>query len=166
VVIVPASLHVCGFGSLDPATLYALLRLRVDVFVVEQECPYPELDGRDEEQGTVHLWAADDDDVGLPPVAYLRMLQEPDGSRRIGRVCVAAGHRGSGLAGRLIDEALRLAGRDVVVLDAQSYLRGWYERLGFGVSGPEFVEDGIPHLPMRRPPLPPHVTDVETSRRS
>ena len=149
-VIVPASLNVCGFGSLDPATLYALLRLRVDVFVVEQECPYPELDGRDDEPGTVHLWAAADDDADQPPVAYLRMLQEPDGSRRIGRVCVAAGHRGSGLAGRLVDEALRLAGGDVVVLHAQTYLRGWYERFGFAVSGPEFVEDGIAHLPMRR----------------
>ena len=148
--IVPASLHARGFASLDPATLYALLRLRVEVFVVEQQCAYPELDGRDDEPGTVHVWAAESDHVELPPVAYLRLLVEPDDSRRIGRVCVAATHRGDGLAAMLMDESLRLAAGHDVVLDAQSHLRGWYERLGFTVSGAEFVEDGIAHLPMRR----------------
>ena len=147
----PASLHSRRFDSLDPATLYALLRLRVDVFVVEQQCPYPELDGRDDEPGTWHVWASSADDAELPPVGYLRMLVEPDGSHRIGRVCVAPGRRGEGLAGRLVAEALRLAAGHDVVLDAQSYLRGWYERLGFTPSGAEFVEDGISHLPMRRP---------------
>ena len=147
-VIVPASLHACGFAALDPATLYALLRLRVDVFVVEQACPYPELDGRDTEPGTWHVWAAD----GERPVAYLRVLAEADGSYRIGRVCVATGHRGEGLAGLLMEEGLRLAAGRRVVLDAQSYLRDWYERFGFSVSGPEFVEDGIAHLPMSSSP--------------
>ena len=145
-VIVPARLHACGFASLDTATLYALLRLRVDVFVVEQECAYPELDGRDTEPGTRHMWLADSD----LPLAYLRLLVEPDGSYRIGRVCVDSGHRGRGLAWRLVVEAVRLSAGLDVVLDAQTHLRGWYEQLGFTVSGPEFVEDGIPHLPMRR----------------
>ncbi len=145
-VIVPASLHSCGFASLDTATLYALLRLRVDVFVVEQECAYAELDGRDTDACTRHLWAADADE----PLAYLRLLVEPDGSRRIGRVCVRSGHRGTGLARQLVVEALRQSAGHDVVLDAQTYLRGWYEQLGFIVSGAEFVEDGIPHLPMRR----------------
>jgi ElaA protein len=148
VVIVPASLHACGFAALDPTTLYALLRLRVDVFVVEQSCAYPELDGRDTEPGTWHVWAAD----GGRPVAYLRVLSEADGSYRIGRVCVAAGHRGAGLAALLMDEALRLTAGRRVVLDAQSYLRDWYERFGFSVCGPEFVEDGIAHLPMSSSP--------------
>jgi ElaA protein len=147
VVIVPASLHACGFAALDPTTLYALLRLRVDVFVVEQSCAYPELDGRDTEPGTWHVWAD-----GGRPVAYLRVLSEADGSYRIGRVCVAAGHRGAGLAGLLMDEALRLTAGRRVVLDAQSYLRDWYERFGFSVCGPEFVEDGIAHLPMSSSP--------------
>jgi ElaA protein len=146
VVIVPASLHACAFDALDTVTLYALLRLRVDVFVVEQVCAYPELDGRDTEPGTRHLWAA----VGQRPLAYLRLLAEPDGTGRIGRVCVDRGHRGEGLAARVMAEALRLAGDTTLVLDAQSHLRGWYERQGFAVTGPEFVEDGIPHLPMRR----------------
>ena len=145
-VIVPASVHASPFSSLDPVTLYALLRLRVDVFVVEQACAYPELDGRDTEPGTWHVWAAEADQ----PVGYLRMLVEPDRAYRIGRVCVARGHRGNGLAYTLMTEALRLAADQPVVLDGQSYLRGWYERLGFDVCGPEFVEDGIAHLPMCR----------------
>src|SRR5690606_7197202 len=81
----PASLHVAAFADLDAATLYALLRLRVDVFVVEQRCPYPELDGRDTEPATRHLWL----ELSRTPVAYLRILAEPDGAARIGRVVVA-----------------------------------------------------------------------------
>ncbi len=145
-VIVPAQLRTAAFTSLDTATLYALLRLRVDIFVVEQRCTYPELDGRDLDPGTVHVWATDSGEV----VAYLRLLPEPDGARRIGRVCVAARRRGSGLARRLVSEAMRLAEGHPIVLDAQSHLAGWYERLGFGVVGAEFVEDGIPHVAMRR----------------
>jgi ElaA protein len=130
------------------ATLYELLRLRVEIFVVEQKCAYPELDGRDTEPETVHLWAADRGEV----VGYLRILVEPDGSARIGRVAVVPPARGTGLAGRLMVEALEhIAGRPCV-LDAQTYLAGFYSRLGFTVTGPEFLEDGIPHVPMRREP--------------
>lgn len=143
---VEAQVRHATFAGLDPRTLHDLLRLRVDVFVVEQRCAYPELDGRDTEPGTLHLWSGD------PLVGYLRLLTEPDRTRRIGRVCVASGHRRSGLAGRLVAEALRLAGDDPVVLDAQSHLAGWYERFGFSVHGAGFVEDGIPHVPMRREP--------------
>jgi ElaA protein len=136
------------FTELDVATLYELLRLRVEIFVVEQKCAYPELDGRDTEPETVHLWAADRGEV----VGYLRILVEPDGSARIGRVAVVPPARGTGLAGRLMVEALEhIAGRPCV-LDAQTYLAGFYSRLGFTVTGPEFLEDGIPHVPMRREP--------------
>lgn len=137
-----------AFGELDAATLYALLRLRVDVFVVEQRCAYPELDGRDTEPGTVHHWIADGDEVA----ACLRVLEEPDGAARIGRVAVARHARGAGLAGRLLAAALaELEGRRCM-LDAQRHLTGLYERFGFSPCGPEFVEDGIPHVPMRRDP--------------
>jgi ElaA protein len=134
------------FSDLDASTLYALLRLRVDVFVVEQQCAYPELDGRDVEAATLHVWLDHDGE----PAAYLRILTEPGGERRIGRVCTAAGYRGGGAAARLMAEALRLVGDAPCVLDAQSYLVGFYERLGFAPTGPEYVEDGIPHVPMRR----------------
>lgn len=138
--------HVAAFGDLDPYTLYALLRLRVDVFVVEQVCPYPELDGRDTEPGTRHLWLAGDSGA---PVAYLRILQEPGGVR-IGRVVTAPEARGGGLAGRLMETALEVAGDRTVRLEAQTGARGLYARYGFTVDGPEYVEDGIPHVPMVR----------------
>jgi ElaA protein len=140
-------LHVAAFDELPPGTLYALLKLRVDVFVVEQRAPYPELDGRDTEPGTRHVWLA----AGDAPLAYLRILDEPGGAARIGRVCVAAAARGSGLAGRLMRATLDLLGPRPTVLDAQAHLAGFYARLGYVPTGPEFVDDdGIPHLPMAR----------------
>lgn len=134
------------FADLDVGTLYALLRLRVDVFVVEQHCAYAELDGHDAEPDTWHLWTADE----TGPSAYLRLLAEP-GGRRIGRVCTRSDARGTGLAELIMREALRLAGSALVGLDAQSQLVAWYERFGFTPDGPEFLEDGIPHVPMVRP---------------
>jgi ElaA protein len=139
-------LHEAGFDELTTSTLYALLRLRVDVFVVEQHCPYPELDGRDTEPGTRHLWTTRD---GLP-VGYLRTLVEPDGGARIGRVCVAGSERGTGLARRLMVAALDRLGDKPVTLDAQAHLTGFYASFGFAPSGPGYVEDGIPHVPMTR----------------
>ena len=135
--------------DLDALTLYALLRLRTDVFVVEQECPYPELDGRDAEPNTEHLWV----DVDGVPVATLRILHEAGGAPcRIGRVATRRDHRGRGYAAALVAEALRRVGGAPVEIDAQTYLEEWYGRFGFRRSGPDFLEDGIPHLPMRRDP--------------
>lgn len=141
-----SSVWVAAFTDLDASTLYGLLRLRVDVFVVEQRCSYRELDGRDTEPSTQHLWTAD----STGPTAYLRVLAEPSGWR-IGRVCTRRNARGAGLAGRLMDAAVHLTGDAPVVLDAQSPLAGWYERFGFTVCGAPFLEDGIPHVPMARP---------------
>ncbi|BCL16436.1 GNAT family N-acetyltransferase [Micromonospora sagamiensis] len=141
-------LRVASFADLDTRTFHDLLRLRIDVFVVEQECPYPELDGRDVEPGTRHLWLAEDG----TPVAYLRILADPGGVERIGRVVVAPAARGGGHAGRLMTEALAVVGHRPCVLEAQSHLVDFYARYGFTVSGPEYVEDGIPHTPMRREP--------------
>lgn len=130
-------------------TLYALLRLRVDVFVVEQACPYPELDGRDLEVGTRHVWLAPPGDP-TDVASYLRLLPAPDGVRRIGRVVTAPAHRGKGLGAELVRWVLA-AHPGPWVLDAQAHLEGFYAALGFAVSGPGFVEDGIPHVPLRRP---------------
>ena len=136
-----------GLDDLTPATLYALLRLRVDVFVVEQHCPYPELDGRDLEPGTEHRWLED----AAGPLAYLRVLAEPDGVR-VGRVCTRGDARGAGHAARLVTEVVEQHGAAPIVLDAQAYLVGFYAGFGFVATGPEFLEDGIAHVPMRRPP--------------
>lgn len=137
-------LRVASFEEMPSRTAYAVWALRSQVFVVEQECAYQDLDGRDLEPGTRHLWVEAQDG----PVAYLRVLE--DGSHvRVSRVVTHSRARGRGLAAALVTAAIDLApGRDVV-LDAQSHLAGWYRRLGFVRDGEEFVEDGIPHLPMR-----------------
>lgn len=137
--------RVARFDELDARTGYLLWQLRESVFVVEQECPYPELDGRDLEPGTRHVWVEDDG----RPVGYLRVLDDGD-ALRVGRVLVAPSHRGQRLAERLMASALEIVGDRPCRLDAQSYLEGWYARFGFTRSGDEFVEDGIPHVPMTR----------------
>ncbi|MEJ8279137.1 GNAT family N-acetyltransferase [Pseudonocardia spirodelae] len=141
-------LHRARAADLDPATLYALLALRTAVFVVEQECPYQELDGRDLEPGTTHHWLAADDGGVL---ATLRLLRDPRGVLRIGRVCTRADARGRGLGHRLMDAALDEAGDAPVVLDAQQVQTAFYARHGFVPAGEPFVEDGIPHVPMALP---------------
>jgi ElaA protein len=148
------------FADLDAATLYGILRLRVDVFVVEQRCPYPELDGRDREAGTVHAWVEHDG----RPVAYLRILQDPQNAR-IGRVCTEPAHRGAGLSAQLLTAALDLVGDTPCVLDAQSHLTSFYAKFGFAAAGAEFVEDGIPHVPMRRQGYGSAATNSATDRR-
>ncbi len=135
------------FDDLTPRRLYDLLRLRVDVFVVEQDCPYPELDGRDTEPETEHLWVDVDGDVA----ATVRVLAG-DGCRHIGRVATAQAHRGRGYAARLMQEAIRRIGDEPVEIGAQAYLEAWYGRFGFVRSGEDYLEDGILHLPMRREP--------------
>jgi ElaA protein len=137
------------WAALDPATLHDVVRLRVDVFVVEQACPYPELDGRDVEPGTEHVWVAA---AGLPVAAYLRVLAEPDGARRVGRVVTHPSARGRGLAALLLSDVLSRHADVPLVLDAQAHLEAWYARFGFAATGPAFDEDGIAHVPMRREP--------------
>ncbi|MGY1836129.1 GNAT family N-acetyltransferase [Blastococcus sp. SYSU DS0510] len=136
-----------AFADLTPFEVYALCRLRVDVFVVEQECPYPELDGRDVEPATEHLWFEEAGEV----LATVRVLDD-GATRAIGRVATAERARGRGLAGRLIEEALATYGGGPLTLGAQAHLEHWYARFGFRTSGPGYVEDGIPHVPMRREP--------------
>lgn len=171
-------LHVAGFSDLDIITLYAILRLRSDVFVVEQECAYADVDGRDVEPGTRHVWltatgsvtaadsvtatepaavvserTGDTDRTNTAPriLAYLRILNDPDGAARIGRVCVARDARRAGHAATLMAAALDLIGTDRdTVLDAQAYATRLYEDAGFVRDGEEFLDDGIMHVPMRR----------------
>ena len=139
--------HVSRFDELEPRVAYALWALRSRVFVVEQQAVYLDLDGRDTEPGTWHLWCAGADGV---PVATLRVVED-GGELRVGRVATDEAHRGRGLAGLMMREVLGRWGSAPVVLDAQTYLERWYAGFGFVVTGPEFAdEDGIPHVPMRR----------------
>ncbi|MEJ7706886.1 MAG: GNAT family N-acetyltransferase [Nocardioidaceae bacterium] len=141
------AVHVASFTELASVVAYRLWRLRIAVFVVEQQCPYQELDGRDIEPTTRHVWTT----VGDEPIGCLRILAEPDGAARIGRVCVRSDARGTGLAEVLMRAALNVVGDRASVLDAQTRLGRWYARFGYETSGAEFEEDGIPHLPHASP---------------
>lgn len=132
--------------EITAAELYPLLRLRVDVFVVEQECPYPELDGRDLSASTVHVWWRPGDEV----LGYLRLLRDDDGTHRIGRVCTALSARGSGLGALLMKAAMDRVGDEAAVLAAQTYALDFYARFGFVPEGDRYLEDGIEHQSMRR----------------
>lgn len=132
--------------EITAAELYPLLKLRVDVFVVEQECPYPELDGRDLLPTTVHVWWQPADEV----VGYLRLLRDQDGTHRIGRVCTTLSARGSGLGALLMKAAMEHVGDDEAVLEAQTYALNFYARFGFVAEGERYLEDGIEHRTMRR----------------
>lgn len=138
------------FRELTVDELYEFLRLRCDVFVVEQECAYHELDGRDREPETRHVWfelAAAPNVVAI--VAYLRVLYDAS-TMRIGRVVTDPHWRAQGLAGELLAAVINETNHEVV-LDAQSRLAAFYTGFGFAVDGDEFIEDGIAHVPMRRP---------------
>jgi ElaA protein len=134
-------------GELDAGTLYRILSLRSAVFVVEQDCVYLDLDGRDLEPHARQLWIESDGAV----LATLRLLRDPDGAARIGRVATIPSARSAGLARQLMARALELCADRETVLDAQSYLVEWYARFGFVRASAEYLEDGIPHVTMRRP---------------
>lgn len=138
------SVRTASFDELPRRTFHDIVRLRLDTFVVEQECVYHELDGRDVLPTTTHAWIEDGGEV----VAYLRIYPGDDGVTWIGRVVTAPSHRRRGLGARLLAHVLEIAGRPVRI-SAQTRLSAWYAALGFVRCGDDFLEDGILHTPMR-----------------
>ncbi|HZH27306.1 MAG TPA: GNAT family N-acetyltransferase [Azospirillaceae bacterium] len=139
------------FDALTPRELHDLLRLRCDVFVVEQACAFPEIDGKDPAAAHLLAFAAGGELVGC-----LRLFAPgPDKAARIGRVAVALVVRGTGLGRRLMAEALaevdRRFGAVPVDLSAQAHLERFYGGFGFLRIAQDYLEDGIPHCDMRRP---------------
>ena len=137
------------FGDIDPGTLYAILQLRADVFVLEQQSLYRDLDGRD--QAAHHLIISDDGTL----CGYLR-VEGPGMSREdavIGRVVFPPEARGKGLGRQAMREALAHIGREwgaaPVVLGAQCAQQGFYESLGFEVISETYDDGGIDHVDMR-----------------
>ncbi len=134
------------FRELTAEELFGIYCLRVAVFVVEQNCPYQEVDGPDRE--AYHLWLQDE--AGIQ--AYLRVL--PPGARfeeaAIGRVIAV--RRREGLGSRILREGITVArerfGAKAVRLEAQVYAKGLYEKAGFRAVSEECLEDGIPHVEM------------------
>lgn len=139
-----------AWQDLMPDTLYALLRLRSAIFVVEQNCVFPDMDGRD--PACEHLCGWDGDEL----VAYLRLV--PPGVRTpevsLGRVVVAQPARGRGLGRDVMLEGLRGCGRRhpgaPVKVSAQQHLEKFYGSLGFVRVGEPYDEDGIMHVDMIR----------------
>jgi len=132
--------------------LYAILKLRSEVFVVEQRCAYLDPDGQDLDGDTCHLMGWNDDQL----VAYLRLLdpESQGGDVVIGRVLTAPAGRGKGLGHEMMEQALKQAQKRwpevPIYLSAQAHLQGYYGRYGFVVAGEEYLEDDIPHIGMRR----------------
>lgn len=138
------------FDELTTTELYDLLRLRAEVFVVEQTCPFNDCDNYD--SASLHLWREENG----APVAYARIL--PPGvyykEASIGRVVVPKSHRNTGAGVVLMEEALRAAkttlpeGKGPVKIMAQQYLERWYEQFGFKTTSEPFLEDDIWHIEM------------------
>ena len=134
------------FDELSLDELYGLLKARVAVFVVEQQCPYQEIDGVDKE--SYHVFFREGSEI----IAYLRVV--PKGVKfeevSIGRVL--SFRRKNGIGSRLLSEGLKVAREQFhaqkVVLEAQVQAQAFYEKAGFVQVSPEFLEDGIPHIMM------------------
>lgn len=134
------------FNELSVKELFEILKLRVSVFVVEQKCPYQEVDDADLKACHIYL----KDETGI--IAYARVLpenttfQEPS----IGRVIAVK--RRCGLGIQIVSAGIQVAreefGAKCIVIEAQVYARKLYENLGFVQSSPEYLEDGIPHIKM------------------
>ncbi len=134
------------FEELTVKELYEILKLRVDVFVVEQNCPYPEIDDKDQE--AYHVWLRDEDGI----VSYLRVLDKGVSfeDAAVGRVISAKRRKGYGTI--VLKEGIRIAkekfGAEKITIEAQVYARKFYENVGFRQVSEEFLEDGIPHILM------------------
>lgn len=150
-------LHRVSGDQLTASQLHEILRLRVDVFVVEQNCPYHEIDGLDLCPDTEHAWFEDQRGV----TAYVRVLGVGTDDVRVGRVVTRADHRGGGVAASIIEAALERLGSVETRLEAQSHLVDYYGRFGYLADGAEYLEDGIPHTPMRR--TVPHARTSEAA---
>lgn len=132
-----------AFDELDGRLLYEILRLRSEIFVVEQTCIYLDLDRID--YRARHLTIEENGEL----VAAARWFDGPEGLT-LGRIVTRSDRRGRGHGKRLVREALARIGDVDVVMHAQAHLERFYRELGFAVEGLPFLEDGIPHLHMVR----------------
>lgn len=154
------SLRRYGFADFSAALLYELLQFRQAIFVVEQGCAYPDLDGLD--RNAHHLLLRSDGELA----GCLRLIPFPEQRRiKIGRVAVAETARGRGLARQMMIEAIARCRRDypdhAVTVSGQTYLAPFYESLGFVVTSPPYDDYGIPHVDMVLRPNPGHSGTAE-----
>lgn len=136
-------IFVKSFEELNIDELYEILRLRVDVFVVEQACPYPEIDGVD--KSSFHIFGKDNGEIA----AYARIYKEKD-EVHLGRVI--AKNRGQGHGNLILNEAIKAAyenyGNKKIHIEAQTYAKDFYAKAGFEERSQSFMMDGISHIKM------------------
>lgn len=142
--------YIKTFDELSNKELYEIIRARTEVFVVEQNCPYQELDNLD--SLCCHVYFKENGVIS----AYLRIV--PPGVRfrevSLGRIFTASSFRGKGLGLKIVEKGIKSAekiyGKCPIRIAAQTYARGFYEQLGFVKASDEFDEDGIVHIEMIR----------------
>ena len=136
------------FSELDTEDLYQILRLRSEVFVVEQDCVYQDLDNKD--QNAIHLYCKENSEI----VAYTRIFKAGDYYENpcIGRVVVSKKDRGNDLGKKIMIDSMEYIKQNIkgekIELSAQKYLDKFYKDLGFYKIGEDYLEDGIPHQRM------------------
>lgn len=132
------------FPELTTRELYEILKARAEIFVVEQNCVYQDLDDMDYQ--SLHVFFEEDGAV----TAYLRAYEKGDNTVQMGRVLTR--RHGTGLGGKLLREGIAQVRKrfnpERAYIEAQCYAVGYYEREGFRVCSEEFLEDGIPHVGM------------------
>ena len=136
------------FSELNIEELYQILRLRSEVFVVEQDCVYQDIDNKD--QNAIHLYYIDNDEI----VAYTRIFKAGHYYENpcIGRVVVSKKNRGKDLGKKIMIDSIEYIKQNIkgekIELSAQKYLDKFYKDLGFYKIGEDYLEDGIPHQRM------------------
>ncbi|EFH93651.1 GNAT family N-acetyltransferase [Finegoldia magna] len=133
------------FDKLTTQELFHIYKLRVDVFVVEQQCPYHEID--DIDLISYHIYLQNDNSIIL---AYCRLYKQ-ENTFHIGRVIATERRKGYGT--QIMKEAIKFATEklhaDSIIIEAQTYAQKFYEKLGFVQTSEPFEEDGIPHIRMK-----------------
>lgn len=140
-------LHIKQFNELNLNEFYEIIKLRIEVFVVEQNCPYQEVD--DIDKISTHLWLSDENDK---IIAYSRIFTE-NKDIHFGRVIVAKNARGSGVSNKLLNAILKFINEKYpnqdIKIGAQAHLQKMYSKFGFEPIGEIYLEDGIPHIDMK-----------------
>ena len=138
--------YIKRFDQLSTRELYQILKLRVDVFVVEQKCPYEEIDNLD--YHAIHVYFKEADEI----IAYLRILDKGVESEDVAIGRVISAKRRLGIGSKLLSEGIKAAKENLkaekIYIEAQSYARKFYENLGFKQISEEFLLDDIPHIKM------------------
>lgn len=137
------------FDELTNRELYEILRAREAVFVVEQNCPYYDIDGLD--YPSLHMFYKEEDGSVQACLRIFEKVDEPGTMMQIGRLVTVA--RGVGLGGKILHQAVQWIRENCdasgIYLEAQQYAIGFYAKEGFQVVSDPFLEDGIPHVQMR-----------------